>query len=89
MGILYWTFRSFDPESALISCGAVQGVIDHCVVLLDMEWLETVFVTHEKELVPVYHKTNVLGLQNFLQDKLPTWVNNGSCVEDNGKISRT
>jgi len=24
----------------------------------------------------------VLGLQNFLQDKLPTWANNGSCVQD-------
>jgi hypothetical protein len=24
----------------------------------------------------------VLGLQNFLRDKLPTWANNGSCVED-------
>ena len=32
--------------------------------------------------IPVYHKTNVLGLQNFLGDKLPIWANNGSCVED-------
>jgi len=24
----------------------------------------------------------VLGLQNFLRDKLPTWANSGSCVED-------
>jgi hypothetical protein len=24
----------------------------------------------------------VLGLQKFLWDKLPTWTNNGSCVED-------
>ena len=30
----------------------------------------------------MYHKTNVLGLQKFLRDKLPTWANNGSCVED-------
>ena len=29
-----------------------------------------------------YHKTNVLGLQQFLRDKLPTWANNGSYVED-------
>ena len=40
------------------------------------------FVTQEKRLVPAYHKTNVLGLQRFLRDKLPTWENNGSCVED-------
>ena len=30
----------------------------------------------------MYHKTNVQGLQNFLRDKLPTWANNGGCVED-------
>ena len=30
----------------------------------------------------MYHKTNVLGLQNFLWDKLPTWANNGSCIVD-------
>jgi hypothetical protein len=27
-------------------------------------------------------KTNVVGLQNFLRDKLPIWGNNSSCVED-------
>jgi hypothetical protein len=70
------------PESALISCGTVQGISDHCGVLLDVEWVETGFVTQEQQLVPVYHKTNVLGLQKFLRGKLPTWANNGSCVED-------
>jgi hypothetical protein len=24
----------------------------------------------------------VLGLQKFLWDELPTWANNGSCIED-------
>ena len=31
-------------------------------------------------------KKNVLGLQNFLRDKLPIWENNGSCVEDMEKF---
>ena len=39
------------------------------------------FVTQGKGL-PAYHKTNVLGLQQFLRDKLPTCGNNGSSVED-------
>jgi hypothetical protein len=39
------------------------------------------FVTQEERLVRTYHKTDVLGLQKFLRDKLPTWANNGSCVE--------
>jgi hypothetical protein len=51
-------------------------------VLLDVEWVETGFVTQEKRILPVYHKTNVLGLQRLLRDKLPPWANNGSCVED-------
>ena len=30
------------------------------------------FVAKEKRLVPAYHKTNVLGLQQFLRVKIPT-----------------
>ena len=81
-GVCYWTFTSPRPESALISCGTIQGISDHCEVLLDVEWAEKGFVTQEKRLVSAYHKTNVLGLQQFLRDKLPTWANNGSCVEE-------
>ena len=69
-------------ENALISCVAVQRISDHCGALLKVEWVEKGFVTRKKRLVTAYHKTNVLGLQNFLRDKLPTWANNGSCVED-------
>ena len=36
----------------------------------------------QKRSVPTYHKTDVIGLQMFLWDKLTTWANNGSCVED-------
>jgi hypothetical protein len=70
------------PESALIPCATLQGISDHCGVLLDVGWAEKGFVTQQKRLVPAYHKTNVLGLQKFLRDKLPTWANNGSCIED-------
>jgi hypothetical protein len=74
------------PESALISCGTVQGINDHCGVLLDVEWAGKGFMTQDKRLVPAYHKINVLGLQQFLRDKLPAWVNNGSGVEDMEKF---
>ena len=30
----------------------------------------------------MYHKTDVLGLQTFLQDKFAIWTSNGSCVEE-------
>ena len=42
-------------------------------------------MTQEKRLVPTHHKTNVLRLQNFFRNKLPTWANNGSCVDDSWK----
>ena len=69
-------------ESALISCSTVQGMSDHCGVLLDVEWIGSAVVTQQKGSVLAFHKTDVLGLQSFLWDKLPTWANNGSCVED-------
>jgi hypothetical protein len=50
-------------------------------VLLDVERIGSGVVTHQNRSVPAYHKTDVIGLQNFLWDKLPTWANNGSCVE--------
>jgi len=50
-------------------------------VLLDVEWAEKVFVT-QKLLVLAYHKTSVLELQQFLRDKLPTWADSATCVED-------
>jgi hypothetical protein len=54
----------------------VQGISDHCGVLFDVEWGEKDFGTLKKQQLPAYHKTNVLGLQQFLRDKLPTWANN-------------
>jgi hypothetical protein len=36
------------PESALVSCGVVQGISYQCGVLLGMEWEENVAVTQEK-----------------------------------------
>ena len=35
-----------------------------------------------ERLVPVYHKTNITGLQTFLRGKFTSWASNGSCVEE-------
>jgi hypothetical protein len=50
------------PENSLISCDIVQGVSDHCGVLLEAEWEATCLVPQVEKLVPVYHKTDVLDL---------------------------
>ena len=70
------------PESTLISCETVHGISEHCGVFLEVDWIEKGTVPYEKRLIPMYHKANVLGLQTFLRDMLPVWVNNCSCVED-------
>ena len=38
-----------------------------------------------RNVSPVYHKIDVLGLQTFLQDKLAIWASNGKCMEDTWK----
>jgi hypothetical protein len=35
-----------------------------------------------ERLVPVYHKTDLLGLQIFLRDKFSIWASNGRSVEE-------
>ena len=35
-----------------------------------------------ERIVPVYHKTDVLGLQDFLRGKFKLWAGNCSCVEE-------
>lgn len=54
------------PKNSLISCSIVQGISDHWGVLLEVEWDETCCVPQVDRLVPVYNKTDVLGLQTFL-----------------------
>jgi len=69
------------PESAFTSCN-VQGISDHCRVLLEVEWGEHCREHQAERLVPVYHKTNVTGLQSFLRGKFASWASNGNCVEE-------
>jgi len=45
----------------------VQGISDHYGVLLEAEWGENCHKHQVERLVPVYHKTNVTGLQSFLR----------------------
>ena len=52
----WFDHRTIVPPEELSQCGTVQGISDHCGVLLDVEWAEKVFVTQEKRLVPAYHK---------------------------------
>ena len=35
-----------------------------------------------ERLVPLHHKMNVRGLQNFLRGEFASWASNSSCVEE-------
>jgi len=57
-------------------------------VLLEVEWDEICWEPQIERIVPVYHKTDVLGSQAFLQETFNLWVGNGSCVEEIWKVIR-
>jgi hypothetical protein len=70
------------PESSFTSCSTVQGISDHCEVLLEVEWEEICCEPQVERLVLVYYKTNVVALQTFLRDKFANSAGNGRCVEE-------
>jgi len=72
----------FRPECSLISCNILPGISDLNGVLLEVEWDEICQEPKVERIVPVYHKTDVLGLQTFLQGKFYLWAGNGSCMVD-------
>jgi len=68
----------FRPESSFTASSKVQEISDHHGV----EWEENCCVRQVENLVPVYHKTDVLGLQNLHGDKFGIRASNGSSVEE-------
>jgi len=58
------------PESSLISCNILPRISDHNGVLWEVEWDEICWQPKVERIVPVYHKTDVLGLQAFLWESL-------------------
>ena len=70
------------PESSFTHTSIVQGISDHNGVMLEIEWEQSDCEPQVERVVPVYNKTDVLGLQTFLRDKFAVWASNGSCVEE-------
>jgi hypothetical protein len=49
---------------------------------LEIVWEENCCERQVEILVPLYHKTNVTGLQSFLRGKFTSWASNGSCTKE-------
>jgi hypothetical protein len=69
------------PEISFTTYSDVQGISDNCGVLLEVEWGENCRELQMERFFPVYHKTNVIGLQIFLRGKFGSWASNVSGVE--------
>ena len=78
----YWMFTLSGRDSSFTSSSIVQGVSDHHGVMLEVELEESGCEPQVERVVPVYNKTDVLGLQTLLRDNFAVWASNGSCVED-------
>ena len=70
------------PESSVAHSGIVQGISDHQAVILEVKWNDTYTKPQVERLVPVYNKTDIIGLQTFLWDKYEAWSSNGKSVEE-------
>jgi hypothetical protein len=70
------------PGSSFTASSIVQGISDHHVVVLEVEWEENCCVPQVERLVPLYHNTDVVGLQTLLRDKFGIWASNGSSLEE-------
>jgi len=70
------------PESSLISCNILHRISDHNGILLEVEWDEICWEPEVERIAPVYHNTDVSGLQAFLREKFNLWAGNGSCLEE-------
>jgi hypothetical protein len=69
------------PESSWTSSSIVQGISDHHGVILEVDWEENFSEPQLGKLIPVYNKTDVIGLQTFLRDRFTDWASNGCSVE--------
>jgi hypothetical protein len=72
----------FRPKSSVTSTNIVLGIIYHCGILIEVEWVGDFSKPEVEMIVPMYNKTDVFGLQIFHRDKFPVWASNSSSVEE-------
>ena len=70
------------PESTVSHSEVIQGVSDHQAVILEVKWRDTYNNPQEEKLIPIYNKTDSIGLQSFLREKYEGWASKGKNVEE-------
>jgi hypothetical protein len=69
------------PESSCTSSSIVREISDHHGVILEVDWEGSFFEPQLEREIPVYNKTDALGLQTFLRDRFADWASNSSSIE--------
>ena len=69
------------PDSSVTSSDILQGISDHHGVTLEADWEENSIDHQPERFIPVYNRTDVVGLQTFLRDRFLEWAGHGSSVE--------
>jgi hypothetical protein len=72
------------PESTVRHSEVLQGVSDHQAVILEVKWRDTYSNPQEERFIPIYNKTDIIGLQSFLREEYG-WAGKGKNVEEIGK----
>jgi hypothetical protein len=57
-------------------------------VILEVKWKDMCSKTQVERLVPVYNKTDIIGLQIYLRDKFAAWASKARSSRRYGIISR-
>ena len=68
------------PESSVTCSNIVEGISDHYAVILEVDWEENCCEPQGERVVPLYNKTDILGVQHFFRDKFAGLTSNGSSV---------
>jgi hypothetical protein len=76
------------PKSSFITCSIMPGISAHKGVLLEVDWDDNRKGAQVGRIVPLYHKTDVLGLQSFLSGKFKLWAGSGIVSKISGITSR-
>ena len=77
----YWTY-SWSGLKVVSHSEVIQGVSDHQAVILEVKGRDTYSNPQEERLIPIYNKTDSIGLQSFLREKYEGWAGKGKNVEE-------
>jgi hypothetical protein len=69
------------PESTVSHSEVIQGVSDHQTVILEVKGRDMYSNPQEDRIIPIYNKTDSIGLKSFLREEYEGWAGKGKNIE--------